>query len=99
MAYKPANIMIKRLLDRYKPAEETPSQGKNAGAFIGTLERIIMLALLSVGQYSAIGLVLTAKSVARYNKIAEEKNFAEYYLLGTLLSALYAIAVYFLFLQ
>lgn len=99
MAYKPANIMIKRLLDRYKPAEETTGQGKNAGAFIGTLERIIMLALLSVGQYSAIGLVLTAKSVARYNKIAEEKNFAEYYLLGTLLSALYAIVVYFLFLK
>lgn len=32
---------------------------------------------------SAIGLVLTAKSIARYGRISKEKNFAEYYLLGT----------------
>lgn len=39
-----------------------------------------------MNQYSATGLVLTAKSIARYNKIANEKDFAEYYLLGTLIS-------------
>jgi hypothetical protein len=69
-----------------------------AGAFIGSLERLIILLLISLGQYSAIGLVLTAKSVARYNKIADDKQFAEYYLLGTLLSALYALIIYFILL-
>lgn len=49
-----------------------------------------------IGEYSAIGLVLTAKSIARYDKIAHEPEFAEYYLLGTLLSTVIAIGISFL---
>lgn len=71
-------------------------EANNAGRFIGTLERIIMLIFLSIGQYSAIGLVLTAKSIARYDRISKEKNFAEYYLLGTLISTVVAIVVSFI---
>ena len=33
-------------------------------------------------------LELTAKSIARYDRIAKDKDFAEYYLLGTLLSTI-----------
>ena len=33
-------------------------------------------------------LMLTAKSIARYDRIAKDKDFAEYYLLGTLLSTI-----------
>jgi hypothetical protein len=95
---KPANIIIKELVSKYKPKENATKDPNRTGAFIGTLERIIILLLLSVGEYSAIGLVLTAKSIARYNKISEDKQFAEYYLLGTLLSTLYAIASYFVFM-
>lgn len=54
-----------------------------------------MLLLLSINQYSEIGLVLTAKSIARYEKI-KEKDFAEYYLFSTLLSALIAVVTWFL---
>ncbi len=68
----------------------------NARRFIGTIERIIMLIFLSIGQYSAIGLVLTAKSIARYDKIAKEPEFAEYYLLGTLLSTLAVVITSFI---
>lgn len=95
---KPANITIKQLLAFYKPQDEGAESPNRAGAFIGTLERMIILLFLSAGQYAAIGLVLTAKSVARYNKIAENKSFAEYYLLGTLVSTLYALCAYLLFL-
>lgn len=97
MMVKPANITIKQLINKYKPREDTLFNTSKTGALIGALERIIMLLFLSVGQYAAIGLVLTAKSVARYNKIAEDKNFAEYYLLGTLLSVLFAIGTFFIF--
>lgn len=55
-----------------------------------------MLILLAVRQYSAAGLVLTAKSIARYDKISKESDFAEYYLIGTLLSLLSVITVSFL---
>ena len=62
------------------------------GRYIGTVERLVMVLLLSVQQYAAIGLVLTAKSIARYDKISKEKEFAEYYLLGTLISTLIVFA-------
>ncbi len=95
---KPANITIQKLMQAYKPTR-TDSQEKSdkkAGRFIGTVERSTMLILLAVGQYSAIGLVLTAKSIARYDKIAHESEFAEYYLLGTLLSTLLVILASFI---
>jgi hypothetical protein len=96
---KPANITIKKLLSKYKPSSKDNDDDntiKNVGAFIGTLERIIIVLLLSVNQYAAIGLVLTAKSVARYDKISKDPPFAEYYLLGTLLSTLLVILTYLL---
>lgn len=47
---------------------------------------MIMLMFIAMDQYAAMGLVLTAKSIARYDKITKDEKFAEYYLLGTLLS-------------
>ena len=66
----------------------------NSGAIIGSLERLLMILLIFLDQFAAIGLVLTAKSIARYNKIAEDSSFAEYYLIGTLYSVLIAILFY-----
>lgn len=96
--HKPANIAISKMLAVYRPKdkERGRKQDNNAGRFIGTIERIIMLIFLSIGQYSAIGLVLTAKSIARYDKIAKEPEFAEYYLLGTLLSTLAVVITSFI---
>ncbi|MBR6408248.1 MAG: DUF3307 domain-containing protein [Clostridia bacterium] len=80
-----------------QPAEEEGGETgiKNAGGLIGFLERVIIVILLSLGQFAAIGLVLTAKSIARYEKISKEPQFAEYYLIGTLTSMLAAFIVYY----
>ncbi|MFA9397626.1 MAG: DUF3307 domain-containing protein [Clostridiaceae bacterium] len=96
--HKPANIAIQKLLLVYKPKNKDVDvkMDNNAGRFIGTIERIIMLIFLAIGQYSAIGLVLTAKSIARYDRISKEKDFAEYYLLGTLISTVVVIVVSFI---
>lgn len=96
--HKPANITIQKLLVPYKPQnkDEHFKKDNNAGRFIGTVERIIMLIFLAIGQYSAIGLVLTAKSIARYDRISKDQNFAEYYLLGTLISTLIVLVVSFI---
>lgn len=96
--HKPANIFISRILTVYRPEnkDDTNKKDNNAGRFIGTIERIIILIFLSIGQYAAIGLVLTAKSIARYDKISKEKDFAEYYLIGTLISTLAVIVVSFI---
>lgn len=93
---KPANISIQKLLAVYKTKDGVNKEGNNVGRFIGTIERLIMLIFISIGQYSAIGLVLTAKSIARYDKISKEKDFAEYYLLGTLLSTITVVLVSFI---
>ena len=96
--HKPANIAIQKLLLVYKPKNKDVDvkTDNNAGRFIGTIERIIMLIFLAIGQYSAIGLVLTAKSIARYDRISKEKDFAEYYLLGTLISTVVVITTSFI---
>lgn len=89
MIHKPANIIVQKVLGEYKPKENKTNFKKdhNAGRMIGTIERVIMLFLISFGQYAAAGFVLTAKSIARYERISKDTEFAEYYLLGTLLSA------------
>ena len=96
--HKPANIAIQKLLLIYKPENKgiDKKTDNKDGRFIGTVERTIMLIFLAIGQYSAIGLVLTAKSIARYDRIAKEKDFAEYYLLGTLISTVVVIVVSFI---
>ena len=66
------------------------NEGAKIGSWIGILEREIILMLGLMGQFGAIGFVLTAKSLARFKQL-ENKAFAEKYLVGTLLSALIAI--------
>jgi hypothetical protein len=60
------------------------------GATIGVLERLIVCALVLSGEFGAIGLVITAKTIARFKQL-EDRQFAEYYLLGTLASVSVAI--------
>ena len=97
LIHKPTNLAITAILGPYKPnatastTQITSTTDKNAGRMIGTLERAIIILLIFFEQYAAIGLVLTAKSIARYDKIAKEPSFSEYYLLGTLLSTLMVI--------
>lgn len=65
------------------------------GRWIGILERILMLIFISLNQLTAIGIIISVKSLARF-KMMENKIFSEYYLLGTLLSVVYTLTVYYL---
>jgi len=88
----PSAILIKKVLAMY--VEDENSSGKKdlnkSGYLIGILERIIMLMLGLSGQVGAIGFVIAAKSLARFKQL-EDKDFAERYLLGTLVSVLIAL--------
>ncbi|MDP2876966.1 MAG: hypothetical protein Q8O00_12340 [Holophaga sp.] len=59
------------------------------GRLIGVLERVIIFALVLGSQYAALAFVLTAKTMARFKSL-EDRDFAEYFLLGTLMSVVLA---------
>ena len=62
---------------------------ENAGLILGWIERALLLIAFSKGSFEAIGLILAAKSVARFPDF-KERAFAEYFLIGTLLSLSFA---------
>lgn len=66
------------------------SKEYNAGRIIGMLERILIFFFLMADQYTAIGFVLAAKGFTRFKEL-DNRNFAEYVLIGTFFSSLSAI--------
>lgn len=90
---KPANIFIRYTFDLFgltiakqtatESTDNTPEKElENAGKVIGIMERFMTLGLILAGQYAAVGLIIAAKSILRFNN--PQKN--EYILVGTLLS-------------
>lgn len=86
---KPAAVMITAVFENRFPQAGKANDDETdpgAGTWIGILERIIVVALVLLNAPSAIGFVLTAKSIARVKQIEKNSGFAERYLIGTLLS-------------
>ena len=71
-----------------KPGE-TAEEVKNAGMYIGWLERFLVVTAILVQSPSMVGLILTGKSIARFPEL--KARFAEYFLIGTLLSVALAV--------
>ena len=65
------------------------------GMVIGALERCLVLTFVLRGDFGAIGLILAAKGLIRYSEIkdAPDQKVAEYVLIGTMLSLLWAVGV------
>ncbi|MBL1215675.1 MAG: hypothetical protein HND52_20075 [Ignavibacteriae bacterium] len=90
------NIVIRILFELFglisngSDEQVTDKNELKAGRIIGILERVIIFILVIANQYGAMGLVIAAKAFARF-KAMDEKNFAEYVLIGTLLSALLSL--------
>jgi hypothetical protein len=68
-----------------KLQDETGPQLQTAGMYIGWLERFLILTAVLLRSPATIGLILTAKSIVRYPEM-KSIRFAEYFLIGTLLS-------------
>ena len=73
------------------PRDRAPrAQTARVGATIGILERILIVVFVLTGSEAAIGFVVAAKTLARF-RLLDDRDFAEYYLLGTLGSVAVAI--------
>ncbi|KPB06406.1 DUF3307 domain-containing protein [Bacillus sp. CHD6a] len=65
-------------------------QDLSRGKVIGYLERLLVVALILMGSFSAVGFIVAAKSLTRFKQM-DDRDWAEYFLLGTLTSFLFAI--------
>jgi hypothetical protein len=61
---------------------------KDAGAWIGSLERVLILTFIFLDHFQAIGFLITAKAIFRFNQLQEDRDRkrTEYVMIGTLLS-------------
>jgi hypothetical protein len=62
------------------------------GKLIGYIERLLVLLLTFYSAYPAIGFIVAAKSIARFKQM-DDRNWAEYFLLGTLTSMFLGITM------
>lgn len=58
---------------------------RSRGKLIGYLERLLVVLLTAAGAYQSIAFIIAAKSIARFKQL-NDRNWAEYFLLGTLSS-------------
>ncbi len=74
-------------------AEEhiTDTEEYNRGRLIGNLERIILTIVVAAGSYSALAFLVAAKGIVRSEEFQSNRDFAEYFLVGSFSSALVAV--------
>jgi hypothetical protein len=88
LCLKPANILTRVCLATLGTNRAIGDSLENeslqkAGRWIGSIERSMTFGLVLLGQYTAIGFIIAAKSVLRYG---DNTHKTEYVLIGTLLS-------------
>ncbi len=85
------SILIDKFLLWLRKREDfSGDKTDHTGKWIGILERIIVLSLILNDALGSVAFILTAKSIARFREL-HNRDFAEYYLIGTLASTMLAI--------
>lgn len=78
---------IKATLVTLNSTEEQELGLTSAGKWIGICERVIILTFVLMSQYTAIGFLMTAKSILRFSEKENNTQLkTEYVLVGTLVS-------------
>lgn len=84
----PLGILIGVATERWRNEPGVNTEGlAKAGMWIGFFERFLIFTFILIDQYTAIGLLIAAKSVLRFNeKENSTQKKTEYVLIGTLMS-------------
>lgn len=91
-----ASVIMRLIMSKWIFEEDDASDSlEQAGKYIGILERLFVFGFIIINQWSAIGLLIAAKSVFRFGDLskAKDRKLTEYILIGTLLSFGIAITV------
>jgi hypothetical protein len=83
---------VLRLSATKAPPETGEAISLRAGRVIGVLERLLIFVGLTASSWEILAGVVALKTVARYSKL-DEQNKAEYFLIGSLTSILWAVVV------
>ena len=98
------NFLIMFILDKLKllPSMEEKNSKNHVkvpdyaelrrGKTIGFLERLLIYFFVINSKFASIGFIIAAKSFTRFKEL-DDKEFAEYVLIGTLLSTSFAIII------
>lgn len=85
-----ANVVVKLFLDRLRKDLGTDLK---IGRYIGGVERILTISIILAGAWQALTVLYGSKTAIRFEQAKENSDFAEYYILGTTLSALFAVII------
>ncbi len=97
----PTSIIMKTIFSKWNISKLTKNHKslKDAGQYIGILERFLVFVFIISGHWEAVGFLITAKSVFRFGDLKNSKNrqLTEYILIGTLISFSIAIITALIF--
>jgi len=96
---QPAGIIIGQLTKKWRNQLPDADSLGNAGKWIGIIERILILVFILNHQYASVGLMITAKSLLRFNEPNRQEVKTEYLLIGTLISFSVAVVIGIMVLQ
>ena len=98
---RPVSIIMKTIFTKWNISKLTESDEslKDAGNYIGILERLLVFIFIITNHWEAVGFLITAKSVFRFGDLRESKQrkLTEYVLIGTLISFGIAITIGLIF--
>lgn len=95
-----SSIMIKKVMEMFN--YPLPNDGlKDAGKYIGILERLFVFIFVITSFWEGIGFLLAAKSIFRFGDLKENKEIrlTEYILIGSLISFGVAMLIGLLYLR
>lgn len=92
VAYRGLSALIGQPATPPNEDDGTGSPDPRNGRVIGTLERLLLAAALLFESWPLVAAVIALKSVARF-KALEQKVFAEYFLIGSFFSLLWALLI------
>lgn len=88
-------------LSRYlfwKLNEKRENDENKLGRVVGTLERLLIFAAVCSSQWALVPGVIALKTIARFKQL-EEKEFAEYFLIGSMFSILYCLVLSYAYIN
>ncbi|KJR45308.1 hypothetical protein UF75_4297 [Desulfosporosinus sp. I2] len=90
LATSVSNVIVKMFLSGLR---KDLGADVKTGRYIGGVERILTISIILAGAWQALTVLYGSKTAIRFDQAKDNPDFAEYYILGTTLSALFAVII------